>query len=206
MLIEIVFFLLIGIIIGTITGIIPGIHINLVGTTLVSLVSLNLIKINPIYLVTFAVSMAITHTFIDFIPSIFLGCPNEDNFLLPGHELLIEGKGAQAIFLSSLGSLIGIFLIIIFTPILIFIIPFLNNLIKPIIAYILITILLILIIKEKNKLQALIVIFITGILGLIILNLEIKDPLLPMLSGFFGTPLIIESIKNKIKKRNAISS
>ena len=109
MLIEIVFFLLIGIIIGTITGIIPGIHINLVGTTLVSLVSLNLIKINPIYLVIFAISMAITHIFVDFIPSVFLGCPNEETSLLPGHQLLREGKGAQAIFLSSLGSLIGIF-------------------------------------------------------------------------------------------------
>lgn len=197
MLIEIFLSLIVGIFIGTLTGLTPGIHINLVGTTLISLVTLNFIKINPLYLLSFAVSMAITHTFIDFIPSVFLGCPNEDTSLLPGHELLKKGEGAQAIFLSSIGSLIGIFLIILFTPLLILIIPKLNNLIKPIIAYILIAITIILIAKEKNKLKALFVIFLTGILGLIILNLELKDPLLPMLSGLFGTPLILESLKNK---------
>jgi TctA family transporter len=35
--------------------------------------------------------------------------------------------------------------------------------------------------------------------GLVILNSNFSEPLLPMFSGLFGIPLIIESIKNKTK-------
>src|SRR3989344_1675485 len=37
----------------------------------------------------------------------------------------------------------------------------------------------------------------SGSLGLIILNLDVKQPLLPLLSGLFGTSILILSIKNK---------
>src|SRR3989304_8704378 len=99
MLIEIFIFLFFGILAGTFTGLFPGIHINLVGASLVALSTSILSPLNPMYLVTFIASMAITHTFLDFIPSIFLGCPNTDTELtiLPGHELLKEANGYGAI-------------------------------------------------------------------------------------------------------------
>ena len=78
MLIEIILFIFFGIIFGTFTGLIPGIHINLIGVLLVSASASLFFSINPIYFVIFISSMAITHTFIDFIPSIFLGCPDTD--------------------------------------------------------------------------------------------------------------------------------
>ena len=67
MLIEILISTFIGIFAGTITGLLPGIHINLVGTILVSLSATFFSLINPLYLISFIASMAITHTFIDFI-------------------------------------------------------------------------------------------------------------------------------------------
>ena len=70
--------LLLGCLIGTFTGLTPGIHVNLIG---VILLSLPLTKISPIYSLIFLVSMSITHTFLDFIPSIFLGAPDEDTSL-----------------------------------------------------------------------------------------------------------------------------
>ena len=111
-------FLLLGIIFGTITGLIPGIHINLVGVSLVALSASLLSSINPIYLVVFISAMAITHTFVDFIPSIFLGCPDTDTELsvLPGHELLKKGQGYSAVFLSAYGGLAAIFILIFITP------------------------------------------------------------------------------------------
>ena len=50
--------------------------------------------------------MAITHTFIDFIPSIFLGAPDEDSVLsiLPGHKLLLKGYAYTGIILTLYGS------------------------------------------------------------------------------------------------------
>jgi putative membrane protein len=114
MLIEIVLFLLLGILFGTLTGLIPGIHINLIGVLLVSASVSLFFSINPVYFVIFISSMAITHTFIDFIPSIFLGCPDTDTELsvLPGHELLKKGQGYQAILLTCYGSLAAIFILI----------------------------------------------------------------------------------------------
>ena len=112
MLVEILVALLIGTIAGIFTGLIPGIHINLVGAIIVSLSISILSNIPAVYLVVFIVSMSITHVFIDFIPSIFLGAPEDGTELsiLPGHEMLKKGLGFQAVKLVSLGCLYGIFI------------------------------------------------------------------------------------------------
>ena len=201
MLIEIILFLLLGIIVGTITGLIPGIHINLIGTFLISLSTSFFFSISPIYLVVFISSMAITHTFLDFIPSILLGCPDTDTELsiLPGHELLKNGQGYEAIMLTAYGSLAAIIILIIITLPAISIISPIYETIKNLIPYFLILISISLILLENKKFSALCVFLITGSLGLIVLNLEIKEPLLPLLTGLFGGSMLLLSINNKTK-------
>ncbi|MBI2004265.1 tripartite tricarboxylate transporter permease [Candidatus Pacearchaeota archaeon] len=81
MLIQILLAIFAGTFTGVLTGLIPGIHVNLIGVFLISLSSTLLFNINPLYLVIFIVAIAITHIFIDFIPSIFLGCPDTDTEL-----------------------------------------------------------------------------------------------------------------------------
>ena len=112
MLAELLLFLLLGILAGTFTGLAPGIHINLIGALLVSASASFLFFMPALYFVVFITSMAITHTFVDFIPSVFLGCPNTDTELsiLPGHELLKEGKGHAAVLLTAYGGLAAIVL------------------------------------------------------------------------------------------------
>ncbi len=202
MLIQILFFLFIGIIAGTFTGLIPGIHINLIGVLLISLSASLFISINPIYLIVFIVSMAITHTFIDFIPSIFLGCPDTDTELsvLPGHELLKKGQGYQAIILTCYGSLAAIFILILISFPSIFIISKIYGFTKIILPYLLIGISTLLILLERKKLPALFVFLFSGLLGWSVLNLpSINQPLLPLLTGLFGSSMLIISIKNKTK-------
>ena len=50
--------------------------------------------------------MRSAQTFHDIIPSVFLGAPDGDTALavLPGHRLLLDGAGAEAVRLSALGS------------------------------------------------------------------------------------------------------
>ena len=95
MFIEIILFLILGIIAGAVAGLLPGIHINLIGAILVSISATILSSVNITSLVVFIVAMAITQSFVDFIPSILLGCPDTDTELsvLPGHELLKNGEG-----------------------------------------------------------------------------------------------------------------
>ena len=146
--------------------------------------------------------MAITHTFIDFIPSILLGCPDTDTELsiLPGHKLLKKGKAYEGILLTAYGSLAAIFILtILFYPS-ILLIEFAHNAIETILPYILIATSLFLIFLEKNKLKASSVFLITGILGWIVLSpLEMSQPLLPLLTGLFGSSTLILSIQNKTK-------
>ncbi|MBU1252561.1 MAG: tripartite tricarboxylate transporter permease [Nanoarchaeota archaeon] len=202
MLIEIILFMFLGIAAGTFTGLIPGIHINLVGVSLVALSASLFSSLNPIYIVTFISSMAITHTFLDFIPSIFLGCPDTDTELsvLPGHELLKSGKGYEAVLLTIYGSLAAIFILIIITFPSILILNNIYSTLQKITPYILIAVMFFLIYVEKNRVSATLVIILTGALGFIILNLSsLKEPLFPMLTGLFGTSMLIISIKNKVK-------
>ena len=201
MLLQILLALFSGIIAGTLTGLIPGIHINLVGIFLISLSATLLSSIPPVYFVVFVVAMAITHTFIDFIPSVFLGCPDTDTELsvLPGHELLKKGEGYQAVLLTCYGSVLAIFTLILIAFPSILIISKLYNFIKDLIPFLLIIISIMLISLERKKFTALGVFLLTGFLGWSVLNLEISQPLLPLLTGLFGGSMLVMSIKNKIK-------
>ena len=199
MLLSLIISLLFGILAGTITGLSPGIHINLVGAILVSSSITLFSSILPVYLIVFIVAMSITHTFVDFIPSIFLGAPDTDTELsvLPGHELLKKGKGYEAVMLSNYGSLTAVFILIIISIPLIFVVPKIYPILTKSIVFILIFFSLTLILLEKNKISALFVFLLTGFLGLVVLNLKIKEPLLPLLTGLFGASMLILSIKQK---------
>ncbi len=202
MLIQILSSILLGILFGTFTGLIPGIHINLVGTFLVSLSATLFFKIPVIYLVVFITAMAIAHTFVDFVPSIFLGCPDTDTELsvLPGHELLKKGLGYEAILLTNYGSLAAIFILLLIAFPSIFLISKINNLIQILIPYLLVFASTFLIFSEKKKFNAIVVFLLSGFLGFLVLNLEfVAQPLLPLLSGLFGGSMLVLSIKNKIK-------
>jgi len=201
MLFQIILSILAGIFAGTITGLIPGVHINLVGIFLISLSATLLSFVLPIYFVVFVVAMAITHTFVDFIPSVFLGCPDTDTELsvLPGHELLKKGEGYQAVILTCYGSILSIFTLMLIAFPAIILVPKIYNFVKDLIPFLLIIISIMLISIERKKFTALGVFLLTGFLGWCILNLEINQPLLPLLTGLFGSSMLIISIKNKIQ-------
>ena len=204
MLIETLFSLLLallaGILAGTFTGLAPAIHINLVSLGLVTVSPFLLNFFSPLILAVFIVAMSITHTFIDFIPSVFLGAPDEDTALsvLPGHRLLLKGRGYEAVILTAYGSALGILAIIILSPLFVLFLPFAYNYIKAAIPFILIITSLFLVLSEKkNRLLALVIFLLSGFFGLVTLNLQIKEPLLPLLSGLFGTSSLITSIIKK---------
>jgi putative membrane protein len=196
MIIELIIALIVGILCGTITGISPGIHINLVSALLVS--SLPYFQqFSLISLSIFIVSMSITHTFIDFIPSIFLGAPEEDNFLsiLPGHKLLLEGRGHEAFLLTLKGSLFAIPLILILSIPFIYLLPIFYSSIKEFIPFLLIFLSIYIIFREDNFFISFTIFVLSGILGLLTFNLPVEQPLLPLLSGLFGLSSLVISIK-----------
>ena len=195
---ELIIPLFIGILAGIFTGIIPGIHINLVAISVLSLAFISNLPITT--LLIFITAMAITHTFVDFIPAIFLGAPDEDTALgiLPGHKFLLDGHGHHALKLTLLGSLIAITALIFIIPFFIFLIPKIYPFLRQMMAFFLIWIVIFLIYNEKeSRIKAILIFSLAGFLGLAALNLDIKQPLLPLLTGLFGTSTIIHSIKSR---------
>ncbi len=202
--------LLAGVLAGTFTGLIPGVHTNLIAIILLGFSSFLLSKFNPLVLVVFIVSMGLTHTFIDYLPSIFLGAPDEDTALsiLPGHEMLNQGRAYEAVFLTLIGSFAAVFLTIILSPIFIYTLPKAYPYIQNIIPFILIIASFFLIYFEKKKWYlALIIFLLAGFLGLSSLNLPVQQPLLPLLTGLFGASSLILSVlkKQKIPKQKIFS-
>lgn len=206
MLLALLAALLLGVASGTLTGLIPGIHINLVTVLLLSFSAFFLSYFSPLVLVIFIASMAICHTFIDYLPSIFLGAPDEDTVLsiLPGHEMLTKGRAYEAIILTLYGSLAAIFLTLLLAPIFIFLLPNIYEHITNIMPFILIIASCFLFyFEKKSKLWAILIFILAGFLGIASLNLNIKEPLLPMLTGLFGASSLMTSIikKQKIPKQ-----
>ncbi|MEK6854606.1 MAG: tripartite tricarboxylate transporter permease [Nanoarchaeota archaeon] len=199
MILALIAALLLGVLSGTITGLFPGIHINLVSAGLLAYIGY-FSFVAPLVLAVFVAAMAITHTFIDFIPSVFLGAPEEDSFLsvLPGHQLLLEGRGHEAVVLTLYGSLIALPLILIFGFVFVLSLDFVFGFVREFIAFILIFVSLYLIFREDDSINAFIVFALAGFLGLFSFNLPVKEPLLPLLSGLFGVSGLIVSLRDKV--------
>jgi len=162
-------FTLAGVCLGCISGLVPGIHVNTLCVILITIypsVTPHMItltnNIDPtmisILFSSMIVSAATVHSFLDFIPSVFLGAPEDSKILsvLPGHRLLLRGKGMEAVECAAKGSLIGALLAITLA------FPFrllmgdplkLYELLVPFIPAILIAIVALLIVSEKEDNQ-----------------------------------------------------
>ncbi|OGI12534.1 hypothetical protein A3K64_01355 [Candidatus Micrarchaeota archaeon RBG_16_36_9] len=149
------------------------------------------------------VSCGVVNTFFNFIPSILLGAPEESTILgvLPGHKLLLEGRGFEAIKLCVMGSLGGVLFAILTLPFFVFLVPSLYEFIRPHVHWLLIAIIGFLILEEKGRkrIYAFMFFILSGILGLIVLNNFGDFTLFPLLTGLFGLPMLVISIFQKSK-------
>ena len=204
MFLEILIAIIFGCLMGVITGITPGLHINLVALILLSISPILLGYTNIIAVASFIIAMSITHTFTDLISAIYLGAPADDTALavLPGHRMLLEGMGYEAVKLTTIGSLFGLIAVILISPFLIIIIPSLFNLIKPLIGWILLAVVVFMILRDKDsnkKFWNVYTFVLSGILGILVFSFpNIKDPLLPLLSGMFGISMLAMSLSQKV--------
>ena len=195
--------LLLGCLAGIVTGLTPGIHTNTVAALVLAGLPFLSAHFSLIALGVFLTVMVIVHSFLDFIPSIFLGAPDEGETslsVLPGHKLLLEGQGYKALKLTVVGG-VGAFVIGLITLPLFFILvkygyQNLSIAIAPIIM--IFSAFFILIEKSlKHKVWALIIFLMSGVLGLLCLNtLSIKEPLFPLLAGLFGISTMVISMES----------
>ena len=213
-----------GFFLGIISGLTPGIHVNNFALLLVALSPyFEGIGFAPFYIAVVILSNSIAHTFLDIIPSIFLGAPEADTALavLPGHALLMEGRGAEAVRLSALGSAGSVIVSLILAVPMAFFFQNIYGMINAYIGFILILIVVVMIATEngevvegqgsfvhlKFKMYAVILFFISGMLGVFAFDrvymmqsyVGFVEPsiLLPLLSGLFGASMLVISLMTK---------
>ncbi len=200
MFIQIILALLAGMLAGIVTGLIPGLHINLISVILVSAAAALTGIISPIALGAFIIGMAVVHSFLDAIPSIYLGAPDEAQALaaLPGHRMLLAGEGHHALMLTVFGSYTALLCCLFFSPLFVIAVGMIYPLISSQIGYILIAIMAYMVFKDSKRWSSLAVFLLSGALGLVVLNMpNSREVLLPMLSGLFGFSILLVSLMTK---------
>ena len=194
---DLVLSLLIGIIFGIVAGLMPGLHPN---NTIPMILGMSFL-FGPLSTAIILVTSGVSNSFINFIPSILLGAPEDSTALgvLPGHKLLMEGRGYEAIKLCVIGSLGGILFAVLTLPLFVFVIPTVYELIRPHVHWLLVAVIGYMILSEKgkNKFLGLFVFFLSGFLGLVVLNNFADSALFPLLTGLFGLPMLMMSIFEK---------
>ncbi|HLD39428.1 MAG TPA: tripartite tricarboxylate transporter permease [archaeon] len=199
---EILLFAVLGIIVGVFFGLIPGLHPNLIILFVPLLSQLNL---QPAVLIAFVVSLGISNTFLDFIPSMLFGAPDSDKSLavLPAHKMLMRGNGYDAIKLAVVGGIGSVIFILLTLPLIILIIPRIFQVSQPFTYALLIFIVFIMVFSEtgKKKLISFFCFILAGAIGIFSSQLPIDRTLIlfPMLSGMFGISVMLFSANQKIK-------
>jgi putative membrane protein len=198
LLLEHIFFLASGILLGVCTGLLPGLHVNTVGTIFLS--AFPLLGLDPFNFAIMLTATATVHTFLDFIPSIFLGVPEESTALsiLPSHKLFLEGRAMEAVKITGLASLYGVVISLLMLPAAFIFIPSMNSLLRPVMAPFLISIVFLLVLRERSieKIAwASFIIFLSGSLGYLSLNhlstLSSNQIFLALFSGLFGLSTLL---------------
>ncbi|VVB90053.1 Tripartite tricarboxylate transporter TctA family protein [uncultured archaeon] len=216
--------ILFGFLLGIISGLTPGIHVNNFALILVALSPLFLdLGFAPFYIAVIILANSVTQTFLDIIPSIFLGAPEADTALavLPGHALLMEGRGAEAVRLSAIGSAGAVVAALLMAVPLGFFFMNIYGTIEAYIGWILVLIVVVMIVTEngevvegqgslvhlKFKGYAVVLFIISGLLGMFAFdNTDKMSPLvtfgepsilLPLLSGLFGASMLVLSLMTK---------
>ena len=205
--------ILYGLLAGTVAGVLPGIGVFV--TLLLSFPFL--LKVDIIQIILFYVAVASTTQYIGSVPATYLGLPGENSSLpalYEGHTMFKKGQGAYAISGAAFGSLFGALFIIL---LLVLLAPFLNDVKYMLTTYkqtvFLFLTILILILSSKSKWYVAIALAGVGLLlGAVgcsedycIMppgfeddpNLKIGLPLMPILSGIFVFPSLLETYETK---------
>lgn len=190
-----------GLALGAVSGLIPGVHSNTVAGVLLGLQPILLPLFGAEALIAAMFATLITHTFLDTIPSTFLGVPDPDTALavLPAHALTLEGNGEEAVRIAALGSICGLIAAI---PLIIpffFFLPAMQPFLDWGMGLILVAVAGYMIVTCESASWALATFMISGITGIFAIHYSYLSwnvaggtaVLMPLLCGLFGIPALI---------------
>ena len=192
-----------GVALGALSGLTPGLHVNNLALLLASVAAA---VPGPPRLVGAAMLAAgVVHSFLDAVPALALGVPDAAMAAtaLPGHRLVIAGRGREAVRLSALGSGLAVaFAVPLAVPVTRamaaaypFVRAHLPVVLGSVVAFLLLT---------EGTVRAIgggaVTFLASGALGHATLDLAPAAPLdaggmlTPLFAGLFGAPVLLESL------------
>ena len=197
-------YLAFGIALGTCSGLIPGLHANNFALLLASMVVV--LPGDPLLVGVAMLAAGVVHTFLDVIPALAIGVPDAEMAMmaLPGHRMVLEGRGQEALYLSALGSGIAVlFAIPLAIPITLAMVRWYPVLARHMPA-VLGMMAAVMVLTEPNgraKAGGLIAFLVSAGFGWLIVDLEPSAPLdgggvlAPLFAGLFGAPVILDALR-----------
>jgi len=192
-----------GVLLGTVSGLLPGLHANNMALLLAA--SAGAVPGPPRLVGAAMLAAGTVHTFLDVVPTLALGVPDPAMAAsaLPGHELVLAGRGREALRLSALGSGLAVALAVPLavpvTRLMTGVYPTLSAHLPAVLAAIVVG----LVTTEpsyRRKLGAALSVGASGLLGLVALDgpangiVDAGGMLAPLFAGLFGAPVLIEAI------------
>ncbi len=201
-----------GVLLGTVSGLIPGVHVNTMAGGLLTLQFFLISAFGSEMLAVAMVAALITHTFLDIIPSTFLGIPDADTALsvIPSHSLCLEGKGEEAVRIAALGGVAGFLAALPVALALLLLAPAVQGHLDWAVALILTGVAGYLILFSESPWYGGIVFMVSGMLGLFTFHFSflgsgpfgVSGLLMPLLSGLFGISILLVSGKGPVPEQH----
>lgn len=206
---------IIGASLGTFTGLMPGIHVNTLAS--IMLVSYPAMEsalsglVNQEYVSILVccciMSASVVHSFVDFVPSVFIGAPDAEDAvsILPGHRMVLQGRGMAAVRSAAIGSLVGCSVAIVLSIPLQYVM--LNGAeevmdrLTPLVLIVASSILVLNEGKKGNLIWGAVCFVLSGAIGMMCMFMPIPSNgilgegtlMFPMLTGLFGIPVLVEA-------------
>ncbi|MGQ9598088.1 MAG: tripartite tricarboxylate transporter permease [Anaerolineae bacterium] len=174
----------------------------------------------------FMLGLVVGYAVLNTIPSVFWGAPDESTVFIvwPGQKYLMQKRGFEASALTGIGSLGGLFALLILAPFLPKVLPTVRAVLTPHLHWILAAVTVFMLMSEWPKgsdrgrtglvrfLNAwqslgagLLTFLLSGILGFVLLNSNLipaemaSQKLMPALIGLFGIPWVLQNILSRVR-------
>ena len=125
-------FALLGVLLAALLALIPALHVyNVAG--LILLVAIANPNLDPQVVALFMLGLVVGYAMLNTLPAILLSAPDESMIfaVLPAQKYLLAGRGYEAVLLTGLGSLGGLWVLILLSPFLGLVVAPLRVLVQP---------------------------------------------------------------------------
>ncbi|MGD1992321.1 MAG: tripartite tricarboxylate transporter permease [Anaerolineae bacterium] len=216
---------IVGTLVASALALVPALHIyNVAGFVILGTATLGPV-VSPHHLAMFFLGLVTAYAIVGSIPGIFLSAPDDATVfvVLPGQKYLMQQRGYEAAALTGLGSLGGIAVLALMTPLAPRFLPPLRQLLQPHTHWILWTVVAYMLMSEwpkgsdrapaglrrlwegwKSLTAGLVTLLLSGMLGFVLMYRSLLpvtvayQNLLPAFVGLFAVPWVLQNLLARV--------